>query len=58
LAINAAVIFAAVKYFGVYYLVAKCVAAGFTFVFNFISRRQMLFVHRPTRDRKPYDYDL
>jgi putative flippase GtrA len=50
LAINAAVMFAAVKYFGFYYLLAKCVAAGFTFMFNFFVRRQMLFVHRPIRD--------
>ena len=57
LAINAAVIFAAVKYFGVYYLVAKCVAAGFTFVFNFFARRQMLFVRRAPRDQKQHDYD-
>lgn len=47
LAINAAVIFAAVKYFGVYYLAAKCIAAGFTFAFNFLVRRQLLFTHRP-----------
>jgi putative flippase GtrA len=50
LAINAAVMFVAVKYFGIYYLLAKCVAAGFTFMFNFFVRRQMLFVHRPIRD--------
>ena len=47
LAINAAVIFVAVNYFGVYYLVAKCIAAGFTFAFNFLVRRQLLFVLRP-----------
>jgi putative flippase GtrA len=46
LALNAAVIFLAVKYFGVYYLVAKCIAAGFTFICNFVSRRQLLFVQR------------
>jgi putative flippase GtrA len=46
LAVNAAAIFIAVKYFGLNYLVAKCVAAGFTFVYNFISRRQLLFVQR------------
>jgi putative flippase GtrA len=57
LAINAAVIFAAVKYFGVYYLIAKCVAAGFTFAFNFLARRQMLFVRRAPRDQKQHDYD-
>jgi putative flippase GtrA len=44
LGVNAAVIFIAVKYLGLYYLVAKCVAAGFTLVCNFISRRQLLFV--------------
>lgn len=43
-AINAIVIFIAVKYFGLHYLIAKCVAAGFTFICNFISRRQILFV--------------
>jgi putative flippase GtrA len=58
LAINAAVIFVAVKYFGVYYLLAKCVAAGFTFMFNFLVRRQMLFVHRPLRDHRQHDYNL
>jgi putative flippase GtrA len=46
LAVNAAIMFIAVKYLGLYYLVAKCVAAGFTFVCNFISRRQLLFVQR------------
>ena len=58
LAINAAVIFAAVKYLGVHYLVAKCIAAGFTFAFNFFARRQLLFTCRPARDRALYDYDL
>jgi putative flippase GtrA len=46
LAVNAAVIFVCVKYFGLHYLVAKCIAAGFTFICNFISRRQFLFVQR------------
>jgi putative flippase GtrA len=46
LAINAAVIFVAVGYFGLHYLLAKCVAAGFTFTCNFIARRQFLFVPR------------
>jgi putative flippase GtrA len=58
LIINAAAIFAAVKYFGVHYLVAKCVAAGFTFAFNFFARRQLLFTRRPAQDRQQYDYDL
>jgi putative flippase GtrA len=44
LAINAAVISLAVQYFGLHYLLAKCVAAGFTFIFNFFARRQILFV--------------
>ena len=44
LAVNAVVIFVVVKYAGLNYLVAKGIAAGFTFVCNFISRRQLLFV--------------
>jgi putative flippase GtrA len=46
LAVNAAVIFIAVRYFGLHYLIAKCVAAGFTFMCNFIARRQILFVRQ------------
>jgi putative flippase GtrA len=46
LAINAAMIFFAVKFLGLHYLIAKCIAAGFTFVCNFVSRRQFLFVQR------------
>jgi putative flippase GtrA len=46
LAINAAVIFVMVKYLGLHYLIAKCVAAGFTFMCNFIARRQLLFVRQ------------
>jgi len=44
IAVNAAVISLAVRYFGLHYLLAKCVAAGFTFCCNFIARRQLLFV--------------
>jgi putative flippase GtrA len=44
LAINAGVIYMAVQYLGLHYLLAKCVAAGFTFSCNFIARRQILFV--------------
>jgi putative flippase GtrA len=51
LAVNAAVIFAAINYAGLHYLVAKCVAAGFTFTCNFIVRRQILFVPRGTELR-------
>lgn len=58
LAINAAVIFASVKYLGVHYLVAKCIAAGFTFAFNFFARRQLLFTRRLGQGRRQYDYDL
>jgi putative flippase GtrA len=47
-AINAAVIAVGVKYLGVHYLIAKCGAAGVTFTWNFLARRQMLFV-RPLR---------
>jgi putative flippase GtrA len=44
LAVNAAIISLAVRYLGLHYLLAKCVAAGFTFTCNFIARRQILFV--------------
>jgi putative flippase GtrA len=50
LAINAAVMLVAVKFFGVYYMVAKCIAAGFTFAFNFFARRQLLFVQSRNYD--------
>ncbi len=46
LTINAAVIFVAINYLGLHYMIAKGVASGFTFTCNFISRRQLLFVHR------------
>jgi len=45
-AINAAAISFGVKYLGLHYLIAKCGAAGFTFVWNFVARRQLLFVPR------------
>ncbi len=44
LAVNAAVIFVVVRYAGLHYLIAKGVAAGFTFLCNFVARRQLLFV--------------
>lgn len=47
-AINAAVISFCVNALGVHYLIAKCVAAGFTFVWNFIVRRQFLFARHDT----------
>lgn len=47
-AINAAVISFGIKILGAHYLVAKCGAAGFTFVWNFTARRQFLFVRRRT----------
>jgi putative flippase GtrA len=46
LVVNAAVIFVGVNLLGLHYLVAKFVAAGFTFTCNFIARRQILFVRR------------
>jgi putative flippase GtrA len=48
LAVNAIVMTAAVRYWGLHFLLAKCVAAGFTFVCNFIARRQILFVVHST----------
>jgi putative flippase GtrA len=47
LAVNAAVLYVAVSVFAVYYLAAKCIAAGFTCVFNFFARRHFLFADRP-----------
>jgi putative flippase GtrA len=44
--INAAVISFGVKTLGLHYLIAKCGAAGFTFLWNFVARRQFLFVQR------------
>jgi putative flippase GtrA len=55
LAVNAAVMFVAVSYFGLNYLLAKVAAAGATFFCNFISRRQLLFVERlSTRASDPH----
>ena len=45
-AINAAAMTLGVKVFGVHYLIAKCGASGFTFVWNFVARRQFLFAQR------------
>jgi putative flippase GtrA len=48
LGINAGVMLLMVQYLGLHYLLAKCVAAGFTFSCNFVARRQILFVrHSP-----------
>lgn len=43
LAINSGVISLAVKLLGLHYLLAKCLAAGVTFVCNFLARRHLLF---------------
>jgi putative flippase GtrA len=48
LAVNSGVISLAVRFFGLHYLIAKCIAAGFTFVCNFLARRRLLFVRRLT----------
>jgi putative flippase GtrA len=47
LAVNAVVIFAVVQFLGLNLLIAKAIAAGFTFTGNFVTRRQLLFVRRP-----------
>ena len=44
LVLNGAVISFAINYLGLHYLIAKCGAAGFTFLWNFVARRQLLFV--------------
>jgi putative flippase GtrA len=51
LAINVAIVAISVKYMGLNYLIAKCVAAGCTFMCNFAVRRQLLFV-RPLMSRE------
>jgi putative flippase GtrA len=50
LAINATVISAVVQILGWHFLAAKGVATGFTFSFNFLARRQMLFSSRPSTE--------
>ncbi len=54
LAVNAAVLYVAVSVFAVYYLAAKCIAAGLTCVFNFFARRHFLFADRPTLANSHY----
>jgi len=44
LSVNAGVMFAMMRFLGLHFLVAKGVAAGCTFICNFIARRQLLFV--------------
>jgi putative flippase GtrA len=46
LCVNAIAMSIAVRIGGLHYLLAKCVAAGFTFACNFVARRQLLFVRR------------
>ncbi len=43
LLINTLVMGFTVRYLGLHYLIAKCAAAGFTFAWNFLSRRTLLF---------------
>jgi putative flippase GtrA len=45
-AVNAAAMSVGVRFLGLHYLVAKCGSAGFTFLWNFLARRQFLFVQR------------
>lgn len=47
LGVNSAVIYVAVEWLGLHYLLAKGVAAGFSFCCNFLARRQLLFVQTP-----------
>jgi putative flippase GtrA len=46
LALNAGVISVAVRYFGLHYLWAKGAAAVATFSWNFLARRQILFLRK------------
>jgi putative flippase GtrA len=43
LLINTLVMGFTVRYLGMHYLIAKCAAAGFTFAWNFLARRTLLF---------------
>jgi putative flippase GtrA len=43
LLINTIVMGFTVRYLGMHFLIAKCAAAGFTFAWNFLSRRTLLF---------------
>jgi putative flippase GtrA len=45
-AINAAAMSIGVKLMGLHYLIAKCGSAVFTFLWNYLARRQFLFVRR------------
>jgi putative flippase GtrA len=45
-AINAAAMSIGVKFMGLHYLIAKCGSAVFTFLWNYLARRQFLFVRR------------
>jgi putative flippase GtrA len=44
LGLNVCIIHMAVRYLGLHVMIAKCVAAAFTFTCNFVTRRQLLFV--------------
>jgi putative flippase GtrA len=46
LVVNGTVIFIGINVLGLHYLIAKCLAAGFTFTCNFVVRRQTLFISR------------
>jgi putative flippase GtrA len=48
IAVNAGVMALAIRHFGLHYLLAKSIAAGFTFGCNFVARRQLLFVRHST----------
>jgi putative flippase GtrA len=48
LGINVTAIAFGVRHLRAHYLVAKCGAAGLTFIWNFAARRQLLFVRRRT----------
>ena len=50
LIVNACVIYIAVQFLSMHYLLARCVAAGFTFTFNFFARRQILFNSHATTE--------
>jgi putative flippase GtrA len=52
LGLNELIMYIATEFVGLYFMHSKIVATGFTFVFNFLSRRIVLFA--PAEDEVPF----
>lgn len=42
LVVNLSILYLLTSYFGLFYMVAKIIATGFTFIWNFLARRQLI----------------